>query len=627
MPRLRQSTVQRLHETFSAVTLVWRPDDGAGSLADYAVKQGVFHLLAMDETDAAETRMLDVHYMAAFANAWPTVVEPLGAWRVVGTQVMLEGIATQAESMPQVYRTELSRVCRMIREASLHGTAHGIAAHASLATIGAASKDIAFTISSGREYGEALLMGGRLDDARDVLSHRLSLQKASEPDSMLAMAKTLNELAVLEFKSGNLPSAKLLMTEAISGLAGTPDVPPAELILMKMNLAYVVAHSGDPTGATTTLSELLEESESHLGRAHPTRLEVALNRMAIIRQYRTIKDLLQLADEASTLAEVAKSLLGEQHYIAMRTLNQKGLSQIDAEDWQGALDTFDTIYSLPTHLRQDPMLFLNRGVCQVELGQLDAATELYNEALRLSAHWPAHDHRVLQISQNLARLYATRAEHELAITTLRDALAAVTSGLGTLHPQVGDIAYSLGACLAKAARGENANTESLLSEATKVRLMAVEAYEAAHGREHESTLVARFQLGRTLCNRELYDEALKQFQFTLAGEIALHGEDQPELAMTHWNLAKCLRKLDRSTEAAKHRRHCWEIECKDDGSAAAGTLQTAHALAEDLIAADQSGDAMGVVASALVAAVEAKDEDDDRAEWVQKLRALQTGED
>ena len=37
-------------------------------------------------------------------------------------------------------------------------------------------------------------------------------------------------------------------------------------------------------------------------------------------------------------------------------------------------------------------------------------------------------------------------------------------------------------------------------------------------------------------------EALDHLQQTLAAELSLYGGDNPELAMTHWNLARCLRK-------------------------------------------------------------------------------------
>jgi hypothetical protein len=95
--------------------------------------------------------------------------------------------------------------------------------------------------------------------------------------------------------------------------------------------------------------------------------------------------------------------------------------------------------------------------------------------------------------------------------------------------------------------------------------------------------------------------------------------------MTHWNIARCLRNLDRPAEAAEHRRRCWEIECKDDGAAAAGTLQTAHALAQDLLAAEQSEKAMAVVSSALTAAMQTTDEDEARENWIARLETLRDG--
>ena len=162
--------------------------------------------------------------------------------------------------------------------------------------------------------------------------------------------------------------------------------------------------------------------------------------------------------------------------------------------------------------------------------------------------------------------------------------------------------------------------------AESLYLRVLEARERTLGPEHPKTLMTRFGLATVLQRMGRHAEALAQLATTLAGEIALHGEDHPSLAMTHWNMARCLRNLHRPAEAAEHRRRCWEIECKDDGAAAAGTLQTAHALAQDLIAAEQSERAMAVVSSALTAAVEATDEDEARENWIARLQALRGGE-
>ena len=81
MARIRPATIDALHGSFGAETLAWYPGAPTGLLTDYSVKNGVFHLLEQGRKDDAEARMLDLHFMAEFADAWPTVVAPLSAWR------------------------------------------------------------------------------------------------------------------------------------------------------------------------------------------------------------------------------------------------------------------------------------------------------------------------------------------------------------------------------------------------------------------------------------------------------------------------------------------------------------------------------------------------------------------
>ncbi len=71
-------------------------------------------------------------------------------------------------------------------------------------------------------------------------------------------------------------------------------------------------------------------------------------------------------------------------------------------------------------------------------------------------------------------------------------------------------------------------------------------------------------------------------------------------------LAKCLRTLHRPTDAAYHRRRCWELETIRDGGDAVGTLETALALAEDLKAAGDE-DAARVVAMQALKALTSED--------------------
>ena len=92
--------------------------------------------------------------------------------------------------------------------------------------------------------------------------------------------------------------------------------------------------------------------------------------------------------------------------------------------------------------------------------------------------------------------------------------------------------------------------------------------------------------------------------------------------MTHWNLARCLRKLDRPAEAAAQRRRCWELECAEDGPAEPGTLQSAVAVVRDLLAAQQPDAAQQVINTALQTVEDAEENDPAREKWVLKLTDL-----
>ena len=82
MPRIRPTTTTAAHNRFGDATLAWTRANEQGALHAYTTKHGVAHLLWTGRKDDAEQRMLDLHFMAAFADAWETMVEPLAAWRL-----------------------------------------------------------------------------------------------------------------------------------------------------------------------------------------------------------------------------------------------------------------------------------------------------------------------------------------------------------------------------------------------------------------------------------------------------------------------------------------------------------------------------------------------------------------
>ena len=105
MAQVRQTTVAAAHAKLGDATLAWTADEQESALTVYVVKHGVAHLLWSERNDQAEARMLDLHFMAAFADSWPTVVQSLGAWRAVGTaaegldgSAWIEGVLAKSSS-------------------------------------------------------------------------------------------------------------------------------------------------------------------------------------------------------------------------------------------------------------------------------------------------------------------------------------------------------------------------------------------------------------------------------------------------------------------------------------------------------------------------------------------------
>ena len=107
-----------------------------------------------------------------------------------------------------------------------------------------------------------------------------------------------------------------------------------------------------------------------------------------------------------------------------------------------------------------------------------------------------------------------------------------------------------------------------------------------------------------------------------SAELTAHGAENAYTVTTHWGLAPSPRELTRPNGAAGHHRRSCIIECQHDGARAAATVQTAHASAEDVVAAAQRQDALVVNDQVLTSAVMADGEDEVRDDWVMKLRTL-----
>lgn len=88
MSKIRFTTIDSLHSKFCILTKDWSVSAGKEPIDRYILKHGIFHLLIQNRQLDAKSRMLELHFMAEFADAWPTFVEPLKAWRLIGLDLL-----------------------------------------------------------------------------------------------------------------------------------------------------------------------------------------------------------------------------------------------------------------------------------------------------------------------------------------------------------------------------------------------------------------------------------------------------------------------------------------------------------------------------------------------------------
>ena len=126
MAVVRQTNLVAFENDLSQATLDWSHETISTGLDWYLFKHGVFHLLSQGQVEEAKQRMLDIHFMAEFAKAYETVVEPLKAFRLVGVEDMGRGFCDVGESLLNVEGVAIEdaigcgKVAMLLRDAGLY---------------------------------------------------------------------------------------------------------------------------------------------------------------------------------------------------------------------------------------------------------------------------------------------------------------------------------------------------------------------------------------------------------------------------------------------------------------------------------------------------------------------------
>ena len=270
MTRYRAHTLGSVHDALGDVCLAWAPYEKDTPLRSYSAKRGVEHLLVRARTDDAEARMLGLHFMAAYANAWGTVVEPLAAWRVVGLERAREGYARVAAEMWEVGACleDSGAACDVsgfLRAAGLYKAGIPLAEWA-LRTretlLGAVHEA---TLRSLRSVGGLYRSMGRYADALPLLDRSLEASERTlgpeHPDTLTSV----NNLGVLYKSQGRYDEAEPLLLRALEAEERTLGPRHPTTLTSVKNLGLLYSRQGRHEHAMPLLIRVFEAKERTLG--------------------------------------------------------------------------------------------------------------------------------------------------------------------------------------------------------------------------------------------------------------------------------------------------------------------------------------------------------------------------
>ena len=537
LPRIRPPSLDALHSPFSAATLAWSADSRESSLTNYAVKQGVFHLLEQERKDEAETRMLDLRFMAAFSRAWETVVEPLKAWRAIGIQRMVDSMSLFSAGDLQSDATALRQICLFFRDAGLWNPV-SLQLHAALV----ASEEAPKRLLAEGYLGTVLMELERYDEAESHLRDVVSRIPPGSTESSLTEIR--NELSVCLGRSGKYEDALEIMFEVQSAFSVDPGLCSLEYLLSTNSIGFLLSQMGRTTDSHPYLESSFNGLLEHLGPTNPTTLSVWHCQGMVLQQQGKSSEAIELLTLGIRHATAA---LGLHSITTMGLYNRRGLVFLEIRDFEEAACDFEAAIRVADRTGRDwssstIMLRMNFGIAQFEKGDAQGALATLEDLWKTGQHALRPGSRDwFTLAQQLGALYKELERHQDAATLLDIAVDAASAVLPEDHPQI---------------------------------------------------FWARDSLADIFMELEQWAKAQEHTQWCLKFQEACDDRDEATLAVYYWNHARILRELSRPAEAALQRRRCHTIEVSLYGETNEETMDTLATLADDLEHAGQPGEAL-----------------------------------
>ena len=436
-PRERRDQVHALLEELARIDQRLERDDaeGASPMIERAVKRAeeldwtplrIRALLEQSHAASLSTRFEEAERAATDAYMLASASD---AWRLASTaaNVLVYTIGQDPERL---------------------GEARTWARHARVADTNGGFEEPHNRARIDDNLGMALLLAGKLDEARDHFQRALSLTVSDlGPDSPLTHWARFH-LAQAHFAEGDFGSAKQYYEDALSVIVGShgPDHPTVARMLAGIGEASL--RQGEP-----------EEAERRLQAA------VQIWRRA------------GLADDPSR----ARALI-------MLGATQRELGKLEParETLDDSIRTYERLRG-PRHPDVTHPMTQLASVWQ-DLGDLERATELLERALAIRLESLGPDHALVGVCRlALGKLALRKGDPDTAIDNIEDAVRLMRDGYGPRHPNTALGRAGLG--LAYEARGD-------LQRAAAETGRALELLSESLGADHPEAARARETLDR-----------------------------------------------------------------------------------------------------------------------------------
>lgn len=537
MARFRTETIRSRHDLLgNAIPVVTAASDAdAPVLAGYVARHAVGHLLLNRRVEDAERAMLDVPFMAAFCDAWPDVVEPLAAWRVIGLDRARHGYGAIADALPQ--------------------------------PMVATKEDIA-QISTIQHF---------LDHAGITrCSHALGawcLKVATVKPGSMDLGDAMRNQAISLFRSGEPNEAHRLLQAALDHFTRKLGPQDEQTLSIAGDLGVASSEVGAHDAALVLLESTLTTAKTFLGSGHEVTLKALNNLSALHHREGNLLDAKKYADAARVACE---QQWGTEDVRTLTADHNLANVLMELEDFEEAERVCRQTLAarnrlLGRHHPHSVLTYSTLGSILHSQGRLEEAADALQDALRSSEEIHGHDAReTTTIINNLALVLEDLGSLQEAEALIRRDIDACSRTLGEEHPDTIVSMANLAKLLTRS--GRHVDAEGLWRR-------VLVAQEETLGTEHPKSASTRLSLAEALEGQSRHTEAVILLESVLSTRIRRLGPTHFDTVSAAMRLCDVLERLGRSPDAERLYRHTLKRLSCSLGPGHPGTLAVTNNLA------------------------------------------------